>query len=99
MAVNAPIVLDVGNPFFTDVARGVEDEVSKSGLAPLSSVRQPRQLIGRTAAQLLLEEAMGSGGHQHRQVIFEPELEIRRSSQGGPRPSRRRSPAATVLPG
>jgi len=27
------IVLDVANPFFTDVARGVEDEVSKSGLA------------------------------------------------------------------
>ena len=27
------IVLDVANPFFTDVARGVEDEASASGLA------------------------------------------------------------------
>ncbi|MFY9999852.1 MAG: LacI family DNA-binding transcriptional regulator, partial [Trebonia sp.] len=27
------VVLDVANPFFTDVARGVEDEASKAGLA------------------------------------------------------------------
>jgi LacI family transcriptional regulator len=27
------VVLDVANPFFTDVARGVEDEASASGLA------------------------------------------------------------------
>ena len=27
------VVLDVANPFFTDVARGVEDEASESGLA------------------------------------------------------------------
>src|SRR6266478_2869657 len=27
------VVLDVANPFFTDVARGVEDEASKSGLS------------------------------------------------------------------
>src|SRR5437870_12562681 len=27
------VVLDVANPFFTDIARGVEDEASKSGLS------------------------------------------------------------------
>ena len=27
------VVLDVANPFFTDVARGVEDEASMSGLS------------------------------------------------------------------
>ena len=27
------VVLDVANPFFTDVARGVEDEASEAGLA------------------------------------------------------------------
>ena len=27
------VVLDIANPFFTDVARGVEDEASESGLA------------------------------------------------------------------
>ena len=48
---------------------------------PLSSVRQPRQLLGRAAAQLLLDEALGEGAHQHRQVVFEPELVVRRSSQ------------------
>jgi LacI family transcriptional regulator len=33
------------------------------------------------AAQLLLEEAMDAGTHQHRQVIFEPDLVIRQSSR------------------
>jgi LacI family transcriptional regulator len=84
----------------TDIAIVGYDDIDFAAAAavPLSSVRQPRQLIGRTAAQLLLEEATGQDGHQHRQVIFEPELEIRRSSQGGPRPPRRPSPAATALP-
>jgi LacI family transcriptional regulator len=27
------VVLDVANPFFTDLARGVEDEANKAGLA------------------------------------------------------------------
>ena len=52
---------------------------------PLSSVRQPRQQLGRTAAQLLLEETLGTDAHTHRQVTFKPELEIRQSS-GGTRP-------------
>jgi LacI family transcriptional regulator len=84
----------------TDIAIVGYDDIDFAAAAavPLSSVRQPRQLIGSTAAQLLLEEAMGQDGHQHRQVIFEPELEVRRSSQGGPRPPRRRSPAASVPP-
>lgn len=51
--------------------------------------RQPRQQLGRTAAQLLPEEAMDTRDHQHRQVIFQPELEVRRSSQA-PVPARRR---------
>jgi LacI family transcriptional regulator len=64
---------------------GYDDiEFAAAAAVPLSSVRQPRQQLGRTAAQLLLEEALGADGHQHRQVIFQPELEVRRSSQGGP---------------
>jgi LacI family transcriptional regulator len=50
---------------------------------PLSSVRQPRHRLGRTAAQLLLEEASETDTHKRRQVIFEPELEVRRSSAIG----------------
>ena len=57
---------------------------------PLSSVRRPRQQLGRTAAQLLIEEALGRSTHQHRQVVFEPDLVVRASSTGHPvRPGQR----------
>jgi LacI family transcriptional regulator len=73
---------------------GYDDiEFAAAAAVPLSSVRQPRHQLGRTAAQLLLEEALGVDGHQHREVIFQPELEVRRSSQAGPKPSRARSRA------
>jgi LacI family transcriptional regulator len=47
---------------------------------PLSSVRQPRQQLGRTATQLLIEETLGRSTHQHRQIVFEPDLVVRASS-------------------
>lgn len=60
---------------------GYDDIVYASSAAvPLSSVQQPRQLLGRTAAELLLEEATDAQRHEHRQVVFEPELKIRESS-------------------
>jgi len=72
---------------------GYDDiEFAAAAAVPLSSVRQPRQQLGRTAAQLLLEEAMGARDHQHRQVIFQPELEVRRSSQARVPAGRRVSP-------
>ncbi|HEV3295054.1 MAG TPA: LacI family DNA-binding transcriptional regulator [Streptosporangiaceae bacterium] len=71
---------------------GYDDiEFAAAAAVPLSSVRQPRQQLGRTAAQLLLDEALGEASHQHRQVVFEPELVIRQSSQASParpRPAR-----------
>jgi LacI family transcriptional regulator len=54
--------------------------------ALLTSVRQPRHLLGRTATELLLEEAEASeaaGSHVHRQLRFRPELVVR-SSTGRP---------------
>jgi LacI family transcriptional regulator len=59
------------------------DDVSFATTAavPLSSVRQPRQQLGRTAATLLLEEISEGARHQHRQVVFLPELVVRRSSE------------------
>jgi LacI family transcriptional regulator len=67
---------------------GYDDiDFAAAAAVPLSSVRQPRQLLGRTAAQLLLDEALGEGVHQHRQVVFEPELVVRRSSQARPGPA------------
>ena len=62
-------------------------DFAAAAAVPLSSVRQPRQLLARTAAQLLLDEALGDGAHQHRQVVFEPELVVRRSSQARPGPA------------
>jgi len=67
---------------------GYDDiDTAAAAAVPISSVRQPRQLLGRTAAQLLLDEALGEGAHQHRQVVFEPELVVRRSSQARPGPA------------
>jgi LacI family transcriptional regulator len=65
-----------------DVAVVGYDDIDFAAAAavPLTSVRQPRRQLGRTAARLLLEETAG-GAHQHRQVIYQPELIIRQSSQ------------------
>jgi DNA-binding LacI/PurR family transcriptional regulator len=69
---------------------GYDDiEFAAAAAVPLSSVRQPRELLGRTAAQLLLEEAGDADRHEHRHVVFQPELLVRRSSDHW----RRRRPA------
>jgi LacI family transcriptional regulator len=61
---------------------GYDDiDFAAAAAVPLTSVRQPRQQLGHTAARLLLDEAADGGTHQHRQVIFEPELVVRQSTQ------------------
>ncbi|PZF82085.1 LacI family DNA-binding transcriptional regulator [Jiangella anatolica] len=64
-----------------DVAIVGYDDIDFAAAAavPLSSVRQPRQQLGRTAAELLLAETT-EDDHEHRQVVFEPELVVRESS-------------------
>ena len=59
------------------------DDIEFAGAAavPLSSVRQPREQLGRTAAELLLEETREGADHRHRHVVFQPELVVRRSSR------------------
>jgi LacI family transcriptional regulator len=47
---------------------------------PLTSVRQPKYQLGRTAAELLLDEAINPSRHEHKQVIYQPELIVRESS-------------------
>lgn len=59
---------------------------AEAAAVPLTSVRQPRQLLGRTAAELLLEEATDDPRHAHRQIQFKPDLVVRASST----PARRR---------
>ena len=50
---------------------------------PLTSVRQPRELLGRTAVELLLAQVEGAPAQQ---VVFEPELVVRRSTGRHPAP-------------
>ena len=62
---------------------GFDDiDFASAAVVPLSSIRQPSQLIGRTAVQLLIEEARDPG-LAPRQVVFQPELVVRAST--GPR--------------
>ena len=42
-------------------------------------MRQPRQELGRAAANLVLDEATNPG-HQHQQLLFTPELVARAST-------------------
>ena len=62
---------------------GFDDiEFAAAAAIPLTSVRQPRHLMGRTTADLLLEEAGGDPAHEHRRVVFAPELVVRASTIG-----------------
>jgi LacI family transcriptional regulator len=58
------------------------DDIDFAGAAavPLSSVRQPRDDLGRAAAELLIEETAEDRRHSHRQLVFEPDLIVRASS-------------------
>lgn len=61
---------------------GYDDiEFAAAAAVPLTSVRQPRQELGRTAAELVLDEA-ANAEHTHRQVLFTPELVARSSTLG-----------------
>ncbi|MCV2490057.1 LacI family transcriptional regulator [Geodermatophilus sp. YIM 151500] len=59
---------------------GYDDiDFAAAAAVPLTSVRKPRQELGRRAAELLLDEARG-GDHRHVQQVFEPTLVVRESS-------------------
>jgi LacI family transcriptional regulator len=58
---------------------GYDDiDFASASVVPLSSVRQPAALLGRTAVRMVIDE--GQPGHKHRHVLFQPELIIRNSS-------------------
>ena len=62
---------------------GYDDiEFASAATVPLSSVRQPRAQLGQAAMRMLIEEATDVDHHQHRQIVFEPELVIRESTTG-----------------
>jgi len=59
------------------------DDIVFAGAAavPLTSVRQPREELGRTAARLVLDES-GNPDHRHEHVVFTPALVARASTIG-----------------
>ncbi len=60
---------------------GYDDiDFAAAAAVPLTSVRQPREQLGAAAATLLIDEVEHAATHQHRQVVFEPELVVRESS-------------------
>ncbi|MFD7923549.1 LacI family DNA-binding transcriptional regulator [Streptomyces sp. NPDC059740] len=61
---------------------GYDDiEFAAAAAVPLTSVRKPAADMGSLAARLLLSEIQDAAGqHEHRQVVLEPELVVRRSS-------------------
>lgn len=62
---------------------GYDDiEFAAAAAVPLTSIRQPRAQLGQAAMQLLLDEATNGQAHQHRQIVFEPELVVRDSTVG-----------------
>ncbi|QYJ03027.1 LacI family transcriptional regulator [Nocardioides panacisoli] len=75
----------------TQLRVGVPDEVAligyddidfaASAAVPLSSVRQPREQLGREAARILLE-VMSAPSAPARHVVLEPELVVRESTVG-----------------
>lgn len=65
-----------------DVAIVGYDDLVWAGAAavPLTSVRQPREQLGRAASRLVMAEIDEGGQHQHEHVTFQPELIVRASS-------------------
>ena len=63
---------------------GYDDiDFAAAAAVPLTSIRQPREDLGRTAADLLIEEVTAADTHRHRQVVFEPDLVVRASTVAG----------------
>jgi LacI family transcriptional regulator len=60
---------------------GFDDiDFASAAVVPMSSIRQPSQLIGETAVRILIEEAADSG-LAPQQVVFQPELVVRASTR------------------
>lgn len=61
---------------------GYDDVEFASMLSPaLTSIRQPKYQLGRTAAELLLHEINQTADRQQRQIMYQPELMVRASTR------------------
>lgn len=55
---------------------------AESAIVPLTSIKQPARLLGKTGVEMLIEEIEDPSGHRHRQITFQPELVVRESTTG-----------------
>ena len=61
---------------------GYDDiELAQQSALPLTTVRQPKNELGRTATGLLLDEANRRANHAHQQIVFQPDLAIRETTR------------------
>jgi len=74
---------------------GYDDiELAQLGALALTTVSQPKQSMGRAAAQLLIEEADTGRHHAHQQIVYQPELIVRESTGPVRTPRQRRAAKA-----
>jgi LacI family transcriptional regulator len=76
------VALGIGVPQDLAIVGYDDIEFAAAAAVPLTSVRQPRRELGRTAAELLIDEA-SNPAHVHQQVVFTPELVGRASTLKG----------------
>lgn len=69
---------------------GYDDiELAAENSLPLTTIRQPKQNMGRTAAKLLIDEAEQGSRHTHQQIVFQPDLIVRSTTQAVAMPAGR----------
>lgn len=76
------LVLATGIDVPADIAIVGYDDIdyAASAIVPLTSVRQPLDVIARDAVRLVLDDAADSVGHTHEHILLPPSLVIRASS-------------------
>lgn len=55
--------------------------LAAESLVPLTTVRQPKALMGRTAVELLLAEIEDGADHRHQTRLLQPQLVVRESTR------------------
>ncbi|WP_432970463.1 LacI family DNA-binding transcriptional regulator [Dactylosporangium sp. CA-233914] len=70
---------------------GYDDiELAEHSSLPLTTIRQPKQELGRVATNLLIEEGQRGAAHAHQQIVFQPEFVLRDTTAAGRRSAPRR---------
>lgn len=84
LGVIQALVLAEGIRIPQDIAVVGYDDIAyaASAIIPLTSVRQPHEMLAREAIRLVLDEATDPAEHVHEHILLPPRLIVRRSSAG-----------------